>query len=49
MIEFSNKWHNLFMKNMVTEESLQRLVNANKLIQSDVEKWKAERLEGYGY
>lgn len=49
MNEFEQKWHDLYMSNMATKETLNKLAIADKLKQADVDKWIAERLEKQGY
>lgn len=43
------KFYELFMKNMVTVETLKNLVAAGKLTLSQVEDMIHERLEKYGF
>lgn len=42
-------WKEKFMKNMVSIETLNKLVAADKLTQNEVNSWVAERQELYGY
>lgn len=42
-------WHELYMKNMVSIVTLNKLVAAGKLTQAEVDKMVADRLEQYGY
>ena len=42
-------WDEKYMKNMVTIETLNKLVNAGKLTQKEVDDMVARRLEEEGY
>jgi len=42
-------WYEKYMKNMVSIATLNKLVKAGKLTQSEVDKMVADRLEQYGY
>ena len=42
-------WAERYDKNMVTIDTLNKLVTAGKLTQEEVDKMKADRLEKYGY
>ena len=42
-------WEEKYMKNMVTTETLNKLVNAGKLTQKEVDDMVARRLEEEGY
>jgi uncharacterized protein YaaN involved in tellurite resistance len=42
-------WEEKYMKNMVTIETLNKLVNAGKLTQKEVDDMVARRLEEEGY
>ena len=42
-------WEEKYMKNMVTIETLNKLVNAGKLTQKEVDDMVARRLEKEGY
>ena len=42
-------WEEKYMKNMVTIETLDKLVNAGKLTQKEVDDMVARRLEEEGY
>ena len=42
-------WEEKYMKNMVTIETLNKLVTANKLTQEEVDQMVADRLAQYGY
>jgi hypothetical protein len=48
MEPFAQEWHDKYMKNAVTAETLQKLVGAGKLSAEDVEAWIAERKAVYG-
>lgn len=42
-------WYEKYMKNMVTLETLNKLVAAEKLTQAEVDTMVTDRLEQYGY
>ena len=42
-------WYEKYMKNLVSIETLNKLVAANKLTQEEVDQMVADRLEQYGY
>ena len=42
-------WEEKYMKNMVTIETLNKLVTANKLTQEEVDQMVQDRIEQYGY
>lgn len=42
-------WYEKYMKNLVTLETLNKLVAAGKLTQAEVDQMVADRLEEYGY
>ena len=42
-------WYNKYMNNLVSIETLNKLVKAGKLTQEEVDKMVADRLERYGY
>ena len=42
-------WAEKYMKNMVSIATLNKLVAANKLTQSEVDKMVSDRFEQYGY
>lgn len=42
-------WYEKYMKNMVSMATLNKLVVAAKLTQSEVDQMVADRLEQYGY
>lgn len=42
-------WYDKYMKNLVTIETLNKLVAAGKLTQAEVDQMVADRLEQYGY
>lgn len=42
-------WYEKYMKNMVSIETLNKLVLANKLMQEEVDIMVANRLEQFGY
>lgn len=42
-------WHEKYLKNMVTVDTLNKLVAAGKLSQEEVDQMVADRLEQYGY
>lgn len=42
-------WYDKFMKNMVSIETLNKLVSASKLTQEEVDTVVADRLQQYGY
>ena len=42
-------WYEKYMKNLVTLSTLNKLVAAGKLTQSEVDQMVADRLEQYGY
>lgn len=42
-------WYEKYMKNLVSIETLNKLVVANKLAQEEVDQMVADRLEEYGY
>lgn len=42
-------WREKYMKNLVTIETLQKLVKAGRLEQEEVDAMMQERLEEYGY
>lgn len=43
------KYYELYKKNRVTVESLQKLATANKLTQAEVDRMVKDRREEYGY
>ena len=49
MSEFEKIWHDRYMKNMVTVDTLQKLVDAEKLDADTVDDWIDERKELYGF
>ncbi len=49
MTDFEKGLYEQFMKNMVTENTLKKLVAASKLNKSLVDDWVSERLEKWGY
>ena len=42
-------WHEKYMKNLVSIDTLNKLVVAGKITQQEVDKMIADRLEQYGY
>ena len=42
-------WYDKYMKNLVSIETLNKLVAAGKLTQAEVDQMVADRLEQYGY
>ena len=42
-------WYDKYMKNLVSIETLNKLVVAGKLTQAEVDQMVADRLEQYGY
>ncbi len=44
-----DKWKELFMKNMVSTETLKKLAEAGKIKADVIEAWSAERLEKFGF
>lgn len=42
-------WYEKYMKNLVSIETLNKLVVANKLMQEEVDLMVTDRLEEYGY
>ena len=42
-------WYEKYMKNLVSIETLNKLVAANKLTQEEVDQMVQDRLEQYGY
>lgn len=42
-------WYEKYMKNLVSIETLNKLVVANKLAQEEVDQMVQDRLEQYGY
>ncbi len=49
MSEFEKKWYDLYLRNMVTVETLNKLVVSGKLSKEDVESWVVERLKKHAY
>ena len=49
MTPFEQSWYIKYMRNMVTLDTLNRLVNAGKLDALMVEDWVEERQQKYGY
>lgn len=49
MTPFEQAWHAKYMNNMVTLDTINRLVAANKLSRETVDSWVQERIEKYGY
>lgn len=49
MTAYEQGYYELYIKNMVTLQSLNKLVNAGKLNRADVDAWVTERLEKFGY
>lgn len=49
MTPFEQSWYAKYMSNMVTLDTLNRLVNARKLDSLMVEDWVEERQQKYGY
>jgi hypothetical protein len=48
MTDFEKHWHDRYMSNMVSVETLQMLIAAGKLTQGTVDGWIEERRERYG-
>lgn len=49
MTEFEQSWYIKYMNNLVTLDTLKKLVRAGKLVMITVEDWAEERMEKYGY
>lgn len=49
MTPFEQSWYIKYMRNMVTLDTLNRLVNAGKLDSLMIEDWVEERQQKYGY
>lgn len=49
MTAFEETWYIKYMNNLVTLDTLKKLVKAEKLEQTLVDAWVTERLEKYGY
>ncbi len=49
MNDFETIWYEKYMKNMVTYETLEKLVKAKKLSAMEIDEWKKEREEKFGY
>ena len=49
MTSFEQMWHDKYMNNLVTLNTLKKLVDANKLTEMFVENIKSKRQDMYGY
>ena len=49
MTPFEQAWYTKYMNNMVTLDTLNRLVATDKLSRETVDSWVQERIEKYGY
>ena len=48
MTEFEKKWHDMYMLNMVSIDTLRKLADAGKLTGNKVDEWERERKIEYG-
>ena len=49
MTAFEQSWYTKYMNNLVTIDTLNKLITAGKLNKLTVDLWVQERLDKYGY